>query len=57
MSLENHLDRLKSRHTEIEKEIDHEFLRPMPDTERISFLKRQKLSIKDAIKRMKLKVA
>ena len=57
MSLENHLHSLKERHQDIEKQITQESQRPVPDANRVSSLKRQKLLLKDSIERAKIKVA
>ena len=40
---------LKAKHARLEREIDEESHRPMPDTALIHALKREKLRIKDEI--------
>lgn len=49
MSLQDHIESLLSRHRSLEEAIDQEITRPMPNTETIHDLKRQKLRIKDEI--------
>ena len=46
---DSHVDHLKEKKHDIEFEIEREEQRPMPDTIRISQLKREKLRIKDEI--------
>lgn len=52
MALSAHLEKLQSRHTDIENQITQELRSPAPDQVRISQLKRQKLQIKDTISQM-----
>ena len=49
MKIEAHLSQLSSKHAELEKQIETEMRAPLPDTMRLSNLKRQKLHIKDRI--------
>lgn len=49
MSLNEHVEALKSKHAHLEHEIDEENLRPHPDENRLAQLKREKLRIKDEI--------
>lgn len=49
MSLANHLDELKRRHNDIEREIDEAMLHPSVDDLAIATLKRRKLALKDEI--------
>ena len=49
MSLQDHIETLRSRHRNLEEAIDREISRPMPNMEIVSDLKRQKLRIKDEI--------
>lgn len=49
MALSAHLEKLQSRHSEIDNQIAQELRSPAPDNVRISQLKRQKLQIKDTI--------
>ena len=46
-----HLEALSSRHRVIDGEIANEMRRPVPDTARLSRLKREKLKLKDEIAR------
>ncbi|MBM3518020.1 MAG: DUF465 domain-containing protein [Alphaproteobacteria bacterium] len=46
------IETLRSRHRELEQEIDDEARRPLPDSMRIAELKRLKLRIKDDIARL-----
>ncbi len=49
MSLQDHIEALKAKHAELERAIDEENCRPLPNREAVSDLKRQKLRIKDEI--------
>jgi hypothetical protein len=49
MSLQDRIESLRARHRNLEEEIDREFTRPLPDTDHVADLKRQKLRIKDEI--------
>lgn len=49
MSLQERIEALKSRHAELERAIDEENRRPLPNRDTVSDLKRQKLRIKDEI--------
>ncbi|RMF08553.1 MAG: DUF465 domain-containing protein [Alphaproteobacteria bacterium] len=51
MRLDGHLGKLRQKHADIEREIAKETLRPVPDTIRITALKRQKLKLKEEITR------
>lgn len=45
----NHLSALKSKHAKIEMQLEQEEGRPMPDSDAVHRLKKQKLQLKDAI--------
>ena len=49
MTLEDHIEELRTRHHRIEIELDHEIHRPHPDDVTVTGLKRKKLRIKDEI--------
>ena len=49
MTTDERLDVLRVKHADLEKEIDVEVHRPMPDELRLTELKREKLRIKDEI--------
>jgi hypothetical protein len=49
MSLQDHIEALRAKHAELERAIDEENRRPLPNRDAISDLKRQKLRIKDEI--------
>lgn len=49
MAAEAHLLELQNKHARIDSEIKKEMKSPLPDTLRISRLKRQKLQLKDQI--------
>lgn len=51
MRLDGHLGKLREKHADIEKEIEQEGHRPIPDSIRITELKRQKLKLKEEINR------
>jgi hypothetical protein len=49
MSLQDRIEALKAKHAELERAIDEENRRPLPNRDAMSDLKRQKLRIKDEI--------
>jgi len=49
MSQQDHIEALKEKHASLERAIDEEAHRPLPDQVAIHDLKRQKLRIKDEI--------
>ena len=49
MSLQDHIEALRAKHAELERAIDEENRRPLPNRDAVSDLKRQKLRIKDEI--------
>jgi hypothetical protein len=49
MSQQDHVEALKEKHALLERAIDEETRRPLPDQAAIYDLKRQKLRIKDEI--------
>ena len=46
------IEALKAKHARLDKAIDDEAHRPLPDTQQIHTLKREKLKIKDEITRL-----
>jgi hypothetical protein len=52
MALEQHLQMLRKRHTEIDQKITTESSRPSPDERLLGQLKKQKLFLKDDISRL-----
>ncbi|MER2535693.1 MAG: DUF465 domain-containing protein [Rhizobiaceae bacterium] len=54
MSLANHLEELKRRHNDIEREIDEALLHPSVDDLQIATLKRRKLALKDEIAKLQV---
>ena len=49
MKIEAHLSQLSTKHAELDRQIESEMRSPLPDSMRLSQLKRQKLHIKDRI--------
>jgi len=49
MSLQDHIEALKEKHAELDRALDEENKRPLPNQDSIYDLKRQKLRIKDEI--------
>ncbi len=49
MAVTAHLETLQSKHSNLEEKIQAELRSPLPDTIRVSRLKRQKLQIKDTL--------
>jgi hypothetical protein len=52
MHQEEQLASLRAEHHELEAQIDQEMQRPVPDTIRVTEMKRQKLRIKDEIAKL-----
>lgn len=52
MSFEDRVESLRLKHQALEEEVRLENLRPSPDDELISRLKREKLKLKDEINRL-----
>lgn len=52
MAIEQHIDKLKADHANLEMVIFDELHRPLPDTKLIGDLKKQKLRIKDELIRL-----
>ncbi len=53
MTMEDRVESLKARHALLEREIDDEAHRPLPDQIHVTELKRQKLKIKEEIARIR----
>ena len=53
MAVSARLEQLSSKHITLDMQIQQELRSPLPDTLRISDLKKQKLQIKDTIKKFK----
>jgi len=49
MSLDAHIQALKTKHQDLEAKIQEENSRPLPDEDLIAGLKREKLKIKDEL--------
>jgi hypothetical protein len=49
MSLQDRIETLRDKHAALERALDEENRRPLPNQDAISDLKRQKLRIKDEI--------
>jgi hypothetical protein len=49
MSLQDRIEALKTKHAELDRAIDEENRRPLPNQDAVSDLKRQKLRVKDEI--------
>ncbi len=45
----NHMSSLRTKHAELEEKLDREENRPLPDTNVIHSLKKQKLMLKDVM--------
>ncbi len=57
MPLTARIQSLKTRHAEIETQIHAEETRPSPDKEKLQKLKKEKLTLKDEIKRLEEEAA
>jgi uncharacterized protein len=49
MSLQDRIEALREKHAELERALDEENKRPLPNQDAVHGLKRQKLRIKDQI--------
>ena len=54
MTVEGHLAALEAKHVELEKRLEQEQARPMPDDDVIRTLKHEKLAIRDEISGLKV---
>jgi hypothetical protein len=52
MSLEDRIESLRSRHGQLERQLDREAARPHPDYDAIGRWKREKLKLKDEMTRL-----
>jgi len=52
MNIKSHVERLQSKHSDIERVIARELQRPSPDSVRLSKLKREKLQLKEEMSRL-----
>ncbi|MFC3052714.1 YdcH family protein [Kordiimonas pumila] len=52
MSLNTHVESLNQKHAEIETSIEKEEVRPYPDAMRLMQLKREKLRLKEQLRRI-----
>jgi hypothetical protein len=53
MSLHEHVDSLRTKHAQLDRLIEDEVHRPMPDQVTISRLKREKLKLKEQIEHVR----
>ncbi|MGH7119979.1 MAG: YdcH family protein [Acetobacteraceae bacterium] len=53
MSLQSRLSALKERHASLETRIAEEHQRPLPDSETLARLKREKLHVKEEMERLR----
>lgn len=54
MSLFHHINTLKLKHAHLEKSIEREQKRPLPDISTLHHLKRERLSLKEEILKLSL---
>jgi hypothetical protein len=52
MTMQDYVESLRSKHAYLERQIDDEMHRPLPDQSTLSRLKREKLRVKDEIARV-----
>jgi len=57
MTMQDYVESLRSKHAHLERQIDDEMHRPLPDQSILSRLKREKLRIKDEMARLNGAVA
>jgi len=53
MALSAHLEQLQNKHAQLETKIQHELKHPIPDTLRLSQMKKEKLRIKEQMRQIK----
>jgi hypothetical protein len=53
MALHEHVDSLRTKHAHLERLIDEEMHRPLPDQAAVSRLKKEKLRLKEQIERLR----
>jgi hypothetical protein len=52
MTMQDYVESLRSKHAHLERQIDDEMHRPLPDQSVLSRLKREKLRLKDQMARL-----
>lgn len=52
MPLHEHVDSLRTKHARLDRQIDEETHRPMPDQSEVTRLKKEKLRVKEEIERL-----
>jgi hypothetical protein len=52
MTMQDYVESLRSKHAFLERQIDDEMHRPLPDQSTLTRLKREKLRLKDELARM-----
>jgi hypothetical protein len=52
MTMQDYVESLRSKHAHLERQIDDEMHRPLPDQSILSRLKREKLRLKDEMARL-----
>jgi len=52
MTAKDRINTLRDRHAVLEKELEDEISRPLPDMMAVASIKRQKLALKDQIERL-----
>lgn len=52
MTMQDYVESLRSKHAHLERQIDDEMHRPLPDQSTLTRLKREKLRLKDEIARV-----
>jgi len=52
MTMQDYVESLRSKHAYLERQIDDEMHRPLPDQSTLTRLKREKLRLKDELARM-----
>jgi hypothetical protein len=52
MTMQDYVESLRSKHAHLERQIDDEMHRPLPDQSVLTRLKREKLRIKDEMARL-----
>ncbi len=53
MSMQEHVDSLRGKHSRLEQQIDEELHRPLPNQTMVSRLKKEKLRIKEEIEHIR----
>ena len=55
MALQEHVESLRAKHVRLERLIDEEMHRPLPDQSLVTQMKREKLRLKEELEKLKVR--